>query len=756
MALYFDRDKLQLGDVRRYQITYTPPAKQETPELLYLRLKNTELAPVRAVHLISGPFTFYCHVVPANYNHKNPFYQEEKEVRFKYQIKPGKLFNVKLFLNDNSRIETDFGIAYQWDLDIISMIIVSKRPTVGYDLAIGPVYEDLKELTGLSDAEPMVQNGQPNKERDQAKEEPSRDEKEPKDQNGGSSKESEDEPSQDQELNENNPDDAGTVVDNGSIVVTKQVTEDLWNAPPARKEDVHLVILTHGIFSNVLGDMLYLRDQIVIGASENVMVRGYEGNRGKTERGVKRQGMGVGAYVLELLDQHPHVNKLLFVGHLLGGLVQLYAIKYILLLRGPDYFEKRNIKLQNLVCMALPLLGILTEMSFIISWFLDLGTLGKTGRDLTLTKRMPRIFGAEHDPKLTRPFLEILPDDPLASCLAKFAHRTVYANAVNDGIVPLRTLAILYLDYRALGDVTKIKEKKEIDNEAENQLGRIPTNEDSEDVGQVPYENNTKSPGAVGDHVIDNDYGEVPDDDDDDSRSPFRHQREDSPASDSAGSLTPSKTSFFSSNKPLKRDLRMMAISGKGLDPNATLDLDLTLDVDFRLDDTESEMEYNLPPRALSVELAINTLINPVPLVEFVTDPSLREPCIFHDKYYHFKKTPQVPEGAEKPMILKRVFANKDWKLKKQVKIALKYHANGLTWRKVLVNLPPDAHNNIVCRRRFANGYGWGVVDHLVDNFFGPDQAPPPASMLQESLDLPTPGNGSTDPSGLLSLPPKL
>ncbi|KAI5305322.1 amidophosphoribosyltransferase, partial [Ascosphaera pollenicola] len=50
-------------------------------------------------------------------------------------------------------------------------------------------------------------------------------------------------------------------------------------------------------------------------------------------------------------------------------------------------------------------------------------------------------------------------------------------------------------------------------------------------------------------------------------------------------------------------------------------------------------------------------------------------------------------------------------------KIARAYH-NKLSWRKVLVRLEPDAHNNIVVRRMFANAYGWPVVAHLVEHHF--------------------------------------
>jgi hypothetical protein len=51
-------------------------------------------------------------------------------------------------------------------------------------------------------------------------------------------------------------------------------------------------------------------------------------------------------------------------------------------------------------------------------------------------------------------------------------------------------------------------------------------------------------------------------------------------------------------------------------------------------------------------------------------------------------------------------------------KIARAYHRD-LSWRKVLVRLEPDAHNNMMVRRTFANAYGWPVVRHLCDAHFG-------------------------------------
>ena len=60
--------------------------------------------------------------------------------------------------------------------------------------------------------------------------------------------------------------------------------------------------------------------------------------------------------------------------------------------------------------------------------------------------------------------------------------------------------------------------------------------------------------------------------------------------------------------------------------------------------------------------------------------------------------------------------------MKVEEKIARAYHRD-LSWRKVLVRLEPDAHNNICVRRMFSNAYGWPVVKHLVDTHFSSDYA---------------------------------
>lgn len=60
--------------------------------------------------------------------------------------------------------------------------------------------------------------------------------------------------------------------------------------------------------------------------------------------------------------------------------------------------------------------------------------------------------------------------------------------------------------------------------------------------------------------------------------------------------------------------------------------------------------------------------------------------------------------------------------MKVEEKIARAYHRD-LSWRKVLVKLEPDAHNNLIVRRMFANAFGWPVVHHLVDAHFSDSAA---------------------------------
>ena len=159
-----------------------------------------------------------------------------------------------------------------------------------------------------------------------------------------------------------------------------------------------------------------------------------------------------------------------FIGHSLGGLVQLCAIAYIQK-HVPNFFEQ--IQPVNFVALATPFLGLSNENPMYVKFALDFGLVGRSGQDLGLTWRPPTLgkggwsavmgFGSsankeekEDDPG-SKPLLRILPAGPAHAVLRKFRNRTVYSNVVNDGIVPLRTSCLLFLDWRGLDKVEKAR-----------------------------------------------------------------------------------------------------------------------------------------------------------------------------------------------------------------------------------------------------------------------------------------------------------
>ncbi|CUM65290.1 uncharacterized protein PRCAT00002925001 [Priceomyces carsonii] len=688
---YREKSALKIGDVNRYIVTYAnidSPVKE-----IYLRLKNIERSSIRAIQFLNGPFTLYCHVVPHGFNYKQRFRADDpatnKEVVFENQIQPGQTFNVKLLLNENSLKETtDGGInIHSWEIDIISQIVLNRRGKIIYDLMIGCDFKRMKKINhGLF----LTINVS---------------------------------------ALENLNIDINMIYGestNPNMMVKRKTKEDLWDLTPRDPDKpVHLIILTHGIFSNVTADMLYMKDQLEQTVDENILVKGYEGNVGKSEKGIKKLGTNLGNYLISLIEELSNkytVDKISFIGHSLGGVTQLYAMKYILMTEGTDYFKRHNIQPINLVTMTSPLLGVLSEMSFWISWFLDLGTLGRTGRDLTLLKKVPNIKdwkdSASHKLDSFKPVLELLPDEPLQSFLAQFEKLTLYANAINDGIVPLRTSALLYLDYEALEEVYQIKESKDhkLRNMPNQELNSdhphlIETNSSSNTVGEIPMDEAEKDSNNKIGRRLENFLSLNFNNDNSNKRHRIRRNYP--------------KFTKLSQN----RKRRFMLINAKGSDSldsdsgSTTGELE-KLPLDKGNNDDVSNGGYqgpmSVPTKASAVESAISTLICPIPSSRYIFNPATRDPVIFHDKYYHFKNLPihEDLEASKKKKAGNALFNYSDWKLNKQLKIVRKYHTPQLNWRKVLVNLPPDAHNNIIVRRRFSNGYGWGVIDHLCTELF--------------------------------------
>ncbi|ODQ80643.1 hypothetical protein BABINDRAFT_19359, partial [Babjeviella inositovora NRRL Y-12698] len=441
------------------------------------------------------------------------------------------------------------------------------------------------------------------------------------------------------------------------LSVVNQDTLDLWNIPkPIKDKPVHLVVLTHGLHSNIGTDMFYLKEAVEKHTQSNVMVRGFHGNACKTERGIKYLGSRVAEFVMEVYLQEPSITQVSFIGHSLGGVVQTFAIAY-LESNFPSFFKQ--VQPVNFITLASPMLGIASENPAFITMALTAGVVGKTGHDLGLK------YVDGH-----KPLLLLLPTGPTHKILKRFERRTVYANASNDGIVPIRTSALLYLDYKGLAGVEMVAKKyASKEEERENHTHAIAS---GSDIGQIPI---------------------------------------------SAESGIAATTKSFFSGTPLQNALSFFMPQAQKRPANSGFAKFQTVDKEAdptQKADSDEGISESLSKTSM-IGSAAALILPPMPSVKFINDPQSREPVIFHDRVYQSSDLP--PQEKRETSFIQSIDPFYSIAAMEE-EIARAYHKE-MAWRKVLVNLKPDAHNNIIVRRRFANAYGWPVIDHLIANHFG-------------------------------------
>ncbi|KAL8674080.1 MAG: hypothetical protein Q9168_001515 [Polycauliona sp. 1 TL-2023] len=579
---------------------------------------------------------------------------------------------------------------------------------------------------------------------------------------------------------------------------------------------------------------------------EEVIVRGFSGNAVRTERGIQYLGKRLAKYVLSMtypdqpflpvkqsmsktisramtgqqpqdthagLPSHEHstihrakpksddlaykITSISFVAHSLGGLTQTYAVAYIHK-HSPHFFEE--IKPINFVALASPFLGLSNENPLYVKFALDFGLVGRTGQDLGLTWRAPTMvrsgWGAmiggigneaqrahrQPDPG-SKPLLRILPTGPAHHVLKLFRNRTVYSNVVNDGIVPLRTSCLLFLDWSGLGRVEKARRENGLvgtmagwgwseltgANSAPSQQRSLQGNDSDSQIEESGEEGTGPSRKAA---VPQPEEDATKDDTiiqsakDLKTRQPSgsgkRAQEEDPNGAKAKeesssfgdflnfglGLLRPSKPSPLpQSSKNARIYKRGQTMRGEPDNETAPAGSTAGLDSSPANDRpgiargfsvAEDPNNVFAPPKTTVFESAGDILNPPLPSADFILDPESRPRTIFHDRVYHPDDIPLPP--LKKRSGLSRSFSgegrngltrsNADYgpavagtmqadtsSMKVEEKIARGYH-HDLSWRKVLVRLEPDAHNNICVRRMFANAYGWPVVKHLVDTHF--------------------------------------
>ena len=926
-------------------MTYTPSLDRiiPSPSHLFVKIKNASAIPLRAAYL-HGPYTLYAACYPSTFdpNCKRDSLRDEGAPEFEPNLKAGGSWSSRLTIPENiretadivqTRRTTDGKVpSFTWIIEVASQVIFSTSATVHFELLVGrderSVELGFSALTGKTTATPgQLQDHQQSK----------------RSRNGHGAAQPK-----------------GVFSNAISLIVDD--TTSLWNKPalpewhddgkdrgsklqhpdsteegvpttprgqghldpdtgfspktsPRKRKKVHLVVLTHGLHSNLGADMLYLKESIDATAKqaresarnrralrrkekaksngtsegaeveasvgtkndldtastaplsggqddlednasddddEEVIVRGFSGNAVRTERGIQYLGKRLAKYVLSMtypdqpflpvkqsmtktisramtgqqpqdvhagLPSHGHssihrgdtrpdklaykITSISFISHSLGGLTQTYAVAYIHK-HSPQFFEE--IKPINFVALASPFLGLSNENPLYVKFALDFGLVGRTGQDLGLTWRAPTMvrsgWGAmiggigneaqrahrQPDPG-SKPLLRILPTGPAHHVLKLFRNRTVYSNVVNDGIVPLRTSCLLFLDWSGLGRVEKARRENGLvgtmagwgwseltgANSTAYRQRALQGNESDSQIDESGEESNGPPRRAAvpqpeedatrDDTIIQSNKGvkvrqasgngkRLQDEGMDASK-----VKGDSPQQPShpfgdflnfgLGLLRPSKPgSEHHSQKHAKIYKRGQTMRGES--DNESIPSGSTTKLGSSPADDRPGMARGFsinedpnnvfaPPKTTVFESAGDILNPPLPSQEFIINPESRPRTIFHDRVYHPDDIPPPP--LKKRAGLSRSFSSEGIKglvrsntdygpgagmnqsqpdtssMKVEEKIARAYH-HDLSWRKVLVRLEPDAHNNICVRRMFANAYGWPVVKHLVDTHF--------------------------------------
>ncbi|KAF2761436.1 DUF676-domain-containing protein [Pseudovirgaria hyperparasitica] len=929
MLLVHQTGSVKVGEVIRYTITYTPSADRilPIPPHLHVKVKNTSAIPLRAAYL-HGPYTIHASAYPSTYNPNQKVENPKRDgiPAFEPNVKAGGSWNARLTIPEDIRdveggaLKTDkHGEAKKmtWIVEVSSQVMFSKTASVNFEVLVSRDERSLEiGFASVTGGGGKPQSGQLH------------DHQQGKHKGQGS-----------QGMSQKG-------VYSKAIELVVDDTQSLWNKPALptwddekneeqheqetseRKERaqrrVHLVVVTHGLHSNLGADMLYLKESIdatvknarvaarerrKAGAvpkrkssaasaekepgpkseeeagpsiaplsggqedldntanqddeddDEEVIVRGFSGNAVRTEKGIQYLGKRLAKHVLSMTypDQpfmpikrtladkmsetfspsskppsgegpevhphssihHPDVKKkkrayrfahISFIGHSLGGLTQMYAIAYIQK-HSPKFFE--IIEPVNFIALASPFLGLSNENPVYVKFALDFGLVGKTGQDLGLTWTAPTIakngwtsivsgFG-NNDQKEKRgpdpgakPVLRILPTGPAHHVLRLFRNRTVYSNVVNDGIVPLRTSCLLFLDWRGIGRVDKARrENGLIGTVAEWGFAQLSGQNTSPNPSKPSLElpppqnpkisSRTQSPsGASGDgsdtavplpgedttNLDDTMQTKQTTGDAEPASSQFikkdhEHEmkprrRESRPKQESlilSGANTLSRFLSFlqPSGAHTAKDSKMFKRSQtiKMAQPDSSAEQssdeapasEQPLSQDSSPEETSPKKkpkrpkasrgdsmlnnpeERGAPPKTTIFESAGDLINPPIPPTSWLIDPSTRSRTIFHDRVYHPEDIPPPPPKSKSGRTFGSVDSASSSKtedsgaedsggMRVEEKIARAYHKD-LSWRKVLVRLEPDAHNNIVVRRMFANAYGWPVIKHLCDTHFG-------------------------------------
>jgi hypothetical protein len=141
----------------------------------------------------------------------------------------------------------------------------------------------------------------------------------------------------------------------------------------------HLFVLIHGLFGSP-SDMAHMDHAIRCRFSHNVEVLCSDCNSGwaQTVDGIDAAGSRLANKIEKTMDEKPHLAKISFVAHNIGGLIARYAIGCLFKEGSLDLVRQRN-----LVTFSCPHLGA-SSASLLVADRLASHVLGKTGKQLML------------------------------------------------------------------------------------------------------------------------------------------------------------------------------------------------------------------------------------------------------------------------------------------------------------------------------------------------------------------------------------
>ncbi|KAK7439857.1 hypothetical protein VKT23_017428 [Stygiomarasmius scandens] len=204
---------------------------------------------------------------------------------------------------------------------------------------------------------------------------------------------------------------------------------------------VHLHVLLHGLWGNakhlesaarVFTDKHNLQDTESQSRIQLLIIEANQGTKtyDGIEWGAERAAKEILETARQIEEKDQHITKFSITGYSLGG---LYARYVIAILHASDFFA--DVRPMNFATIATPHLGMPNVKNSLLARLaktVGSNLLGNTGR---------QVFGIDDWAGTGRPWLEIAADKGSIfwEALNAFQHINIYANAINDRMVPYMT-----------------------------------------------------------------------------------------------------------------------------------------------------------------------------------------------------------------------------------------------------------------------------------------------------------------------------